>query len=150
MLCQVPATCRGWRSAFGAACGFPPLLHAESAQQQHTGRGGPTAELGSWTVPPPPSLCQYFSFLVPESILPGNLCLYHTRQWDMQLLLDSCPKIVPLPALLLQLSPPPQPGSAACTAQLCWGHRDTDGTVLNRLPREEVQSHLTSQSYPIQ
>lgn len=36
-------------------------------------------------------LHQYFSFLVPEPVLlPGNLCLYQERQWDILLLLDSC------------------------------------------------------------
>lgn len=98
-------------------CGFSPLflsagiaeIHRESCCGEPSvsqALGSTAAELGSQFISPPSPHCQYFSFLVPESVLPpGNSCLYQTRQWDMQLLLDSCLKTIAPLALLLCRQP---------------------------------------------
>lgn len=60
-----------------------------------------------------------------------EICLYHTRQWDaviVELLSKNCSSASSPHSAAL---PPPQPGSTARTAQLCWGHWDTMAQSLS-------------------
>lgn len=167
--------CAGARSQSscpqGGCCptGSSPVLPRQEHQDQLAGTG--QSQHGQWSVPrcltdlllsqDPEGfllllllLHQYFSFLAPEPVLlPGNLCLYQKRQWDMPLLLDSCPKTLTLLAHLLSDNPPwatVRAGSTHSPAPpplLCVPLPTPRGQSSNPLPSGKLKSHPAHQNY---